>query len=391
MGFKGLILGVPKEIMEGERRVAANPETVGKMVAEGAKVLIETGAGEGSYFTDDKYKTAGAELVIDVEELFARSDLILKVKEPQFSKAKNKHEIEMMKEGQYIVTFLHPASPSNHQMVKALAAKGIISLSLDSIPRITRAQSMDALTSMSTVAGYKSVLMAADRLPRFMPMIGTAAGMIQPAKAFVIGTGVAGLQALATAKRLGAVVTAADIRAEACEQAQSLGAKIMDVKIPAEIAVGEGGYANHLSQEWLTREREELKESVAEADIVILTALVPGKIAPILVTEEMVKSMRTGSVIVDVSIDQGGNCEITKAGKVVEEYGVSISGIKNIPGMVPQSSTWMFANNIYNFITNLVKDGRVELNMDDEIIASALVTKDGKIVHEGTLEAMNLK
>ena len=165
----------------------------------------------------------------------------------------------------------------------------------------------------------------------------------------------------------------------------------MDVKIPTEIAVGEGGYANHLSQEWLTREREELKESVAEADIVILTALVPGKIAPILVTEEMVKSMRTGSVIVDVSIDQGGNCEITKAGKVVEEYGVSISGIKNIPGMVPQSSTWMFANNIYNFITNLVKDGRVELNMDDEIIASALVTKGGKIVHEGTLEAMNLK
>ena len=391
MSFQGLTIGIPKEIMIDERRVAATPEVVKKIVTGRAKVLVEIGAGVGSFFTDDEYRAAGVELVDDAEELFAKSDLILKVKEPRFSIKKGKHEVDMMKEGQYLITFLHPASPHNHQMVQKLAAKGVIAISLDSIPRISRAQTMDALTSMSTVAGYKAVLMAANMLPAFMPMISSAVGVSQPAKALVIGTGVAGLQSLATAKRLGAIVHAADIRPEACEQAMSLGAKIINVQVPAEVAVGKGGYARKLPEEWLAKEQKALEEGVSKADIIILTALIPGKVAPILVTDKMVKSMKTGSVIIDVAIDQGGNCEISEAGKLVTKHGVNIDGTQNIPSMMPRSSTLMFANNIYNLVTYLVKDGKVTLDMDDEIITSALVTRDGEIVHAGTLEAMNIK
>lgn len=390
MKFKGLVVGVPKEIMKGERRVAAIPETVKKMVMEGAKVLIEQGAGLGAYFTDEEYQAAGAEIVNDVEKIYAQADLILKVKEPQFNDGKNKHEVEMMKNRQYLITFLHPAAPVNHTMIKNLAAKGVSSLTLDGIPRISRAQSMDALTSMSTVAGYKGLLMAADRLAKFVPMVGTAVGMIKPANVLVIGTGVAGLQAVATAKRLGAVVYAADIRPAACEQAQSLGAKVIDLQIPPELAVGPGGYALRLPEEWILKEREVLKEAVAEADIIILTALIPGKLAPVLITEAMLKSMRRGSAIIDISIDQGGNCEITEPGVVTEKYGVSIDGTKNIPGMLPTSSTWMFAHNIYNFVAYFVNNGEVKLDRDDEIIASSLVTIDGSVVHVGALEAMKM-
>jgi NAD(P) transhydrogenase subunit alpha len=241
------------------------------------------------------------------------------------------------------------------------------------------------------VAGYKAVLMAANMLPVFMPMISSAVGITQPANVLVIGTGVAGLQSLATAKRLGAVVSAADIRPDACEQAMSLGAKIIDVQVPVEVAVGKGGYARKLSDEWLTKEQQTLSRSVSSADIIILTALIPGKVAPTLITEEMVKSMKTGSVIVDVAIDQSGNCEISEAAKLVTKYGVNIDGTQNIPSMLPRSSTWMFASNMYNLLVYLIKDGKVNLNMDDEIIASSLVTKDGKIFHAGTLETMNLK
>lgn len=391
MSFQGLTIGIPKEIMLSERRVASTPEIVRKMVANGAKVVVEIGAGEGAFLTDDEYRTAGAELLADAEEVFAKSDLILKVKELRFSNKTNKHEVDMMKEGQYLISFLHPASSANHQMVRKLAEKGVISITLDSIPRISRAQTMDALTSMSTVAGYKAVLMAANMLPVFMPMISSAVGIIQPANVLVIGTGVAGLQSIATAKRLGAVVSAVDIRPDACEQAGSLGAKIIDVQIPTEVAVGKGGYAMKLPEKWLTKERQTLSQSVSSADIVILTALIPGKVAPVLITEEMVKSMKSGSVIVDVAIDQGGNCEITEAAKLVTKYGVNIDGTLNIPSMLPRSSTWMFASNVYNLLAYLIKDGKVNLNMDDEIIASSLVTKDGKIFHTGTLEAMNLK
>lgn len=391
MKFEGLTIGVPKEIMQGERRVAATPDTVKKMVSEGASVLMERGAGAGSYFADASYAEAGGKIVGDATEVFAKSDIILKVKEPLFNDEKGKHEVDLMKKGQVLVTFLHPAAPANHQMVKNLAETGVVALTLDGIPRISKAQGMDALTSMSTVAGYKAVLMAANRLPKFMPMVGTAVGMIKPSNVLVIGTGIAGLQAVATAKRLGAVVYAADIRPDAREQAKSLGAKIVDVGVPDEIAVGTGGYAKKLPDEWLLKEREAVKETVLDADIIVLTALIPGKLAPVLVTEEMVKEMRSGSAIVDVAIDQGGNCEITEPAAVVEKYGVSIDGTKNIPGMVPTSSTWMFANNIHNFIAYLAEDGKINLDPEDEIVASSLTTHDGKLVHAGALEAMKMR
>jgi NAD(P) transhydrogenase subunit alpha len=390
MKFEGLTIGIPREIMKGERRVAAIPDTVRKMMAEGATVLVEEGAGSGSYFSDEDYRAAGASLLGDVEELFRKSDIIIKVKEPLFNEDKGKHEVAMMKEGQCIISFLHPAAPPNHQMIKDLAERGVISLTLDGIPRISRAQSMDALTSMSTVAGYKGILMAANTLPKFLPMIGTAVGMIKPGQVLVIGTGIAGLQAVATAKRLGAVVHAADIRPDACEQGKSLGAKIVDLGIPQEIAIGEGGYAKKLPDEWLRKEREILLGVAPQMDLLFLSALIPGKRAPILITEEIVKSMQPGSTIVDVAIDQGGNCEITEPGQIVEKYGVNIIGILNIPGTIPTSSTWMFANNVYHYLANLVEEGRVKLDTTDEIIASSLVTRDGELVHQGALEAMGL-
>lgn len=385
-----MTIGVPMEIMHGERRVSATPDTVKKMVGEGATVLVEKGAGDGAFFSDAAYVEAGGKIVEDVQEIFAKSDVILKVKEPLFNKKVNKHEAEMVRDGQYLITFLHPAAPVNHEMMKKLAATGVISITLDGIPRISRAQGMDALTSMSTVAGYKGVLMAANRLAKFMPMVGTAVGVIKPANVLVIGTGVAGLQAVATAKRLGAVVTAVDIRPDAREQSTSLGAKSFDVGVPADVAIGEGGYAQRLSDEWLNKEREALKPLVKDSDIIILSALIPGKLAPILITKEMVASMAPGSSIVDISIDQGGNCELTEAGEVVVKHGVTIDGTKNIPGMMPTSSTWMFANNVYQLLSFLAQDGKIVLDKSDPIIESTLTTIDKQIVHRGAREAMGL-
>lgn len=388
MKFKGLTIGVPKEIMLGENRVAATPETVKKLIAEGARVIVQSNAGIGAFFEDVEYKVAGAIIESDVEKLFSSSEIIMKVKEPMFNESLGKHEVDLLRAGQLLVTFLHPANPLNHEMVRNLAKKGIISLSLDSIPRISRAQSMDALTSMSTVAGYKAVISASTMLPKFIPMVGTAVGMIQPAKIFVVGAGVAGLQALATAKRLGAATFAADVRPEAVEQAKSLGAKIIDTGIDPKEAIGAGGYAKHLSEDLLEKERNAFKDIIREVDVVILSALVPGKLAPMLMTEEMVKSMAHGSIIEDISIDQGGNCALTVPGKVVKRFDITINGTKNIPGSVPVTATHMFSKNIFNFVSILVKDGKIHLDLNDEIVRSALVTHEGKVVHEGALEAM---
>lgn len=384
-----MIIGIPREIMHGERRVSATPETVGKMVKDGMTVLVEKLAGEGSFFLDVHYINAGAQIVEDCEELYRKADVILKVKEPLFNTEKKCSEIDMMHKGQYLVTFIHPASPANHKMVEAMAKQGIIGLTLDSIPRISRAQGMDALTSMSTCAGYKGMLMAASDLAKFVPQIFCAVGMVKPCNVLVIGAGVAGLQAIATAKRLGAVVYASDIRSDAAEQAKSLGAKIIDTGIPAEIATG-GGYANALPEEWLAKERAALKDTIAQMDIIFCSALVPGRIAPVILTEDMVASMAPGSVIVDVSIDQGGNCAITDPGETSVKHGVIIKGIKNIPGMLPTSSTWMFSNNVHNLLKYLIKDNRIVLDRNDEIIRSILTTIDGEIVHTGTREAMGL-
>ena len=294
----------------------------------------------------------------------------------------------MLRDGQYLITFLHPAAPVNREPMKKLRDTGCISITLDGIPRITRAQTMDALTSMSTVAGYKGMLMAASYMTKFVPMVGTAVGVLKPANVVVIGTGVAGLQAVATAKRLGAVVTAIDIRPAAAEQARSLGAKTLETGVPAELAVGQGGYAQQLPADVLEKERAAIYDTIVAADVVICSALIPGELAPVIVTEEMVKAMAPGSVIVDIAIDQGGNCALTKAGEEFRtENGVLVSGVKNIPGMMPTASTWMFAQNIYNLLAYLSKDGKIVLDREDPIVASSLTTINKEIVHAGAKKA----
>lgn len=384
-----MVIGIPKEIMHGEGRVAAIPETVALLKSEGFDVLVENTAGEGALFSDADYAAAGAQMIADAEELYAKADIILKVKEPQFNEAKGKHEVDMMHEGQYLITFIHPASPVNHEMVKNMAAKGVISLTLDGVPRISRAQKMDALSSMSTCAGYKGILMAANDLKKFIPPIFCAVGQVKPCNVLVIGTGVAGLRALATAKSLGAITYAADIRPAATEQATSLGAKVVDTGVPAEIAVGEGGYANALPEEWLVKERAALADTIKDMDIIFCSALVPSKLAPVILTEELVKTMKPGSVIVDISIDQGGNCAITEPGETAIKHQITIEGIKNIPGMLPTSSTWMFSHNIFNLVKYLAKDGNISLDMNDDIVKGILTTINGEIVHKGALEAMS--
>lgn len=383
-----MIIGVVKEIMHGEGRVSATPETVAMYCADGFRVLVETGAGAGALFSDQDYAQAGAELLDGPAAVYGQADLVLKVKEPLFNQKLGRHELDLMHAGQCLITFIHPASPVNHDMVRTMAKRGVIGLTLDGVPRISRAQKMDALTSMSTCAGYKGMLIAASDLTKFMPQMFTAVGMIKPCQVMVIGTGVGGLQALATAKRLGAVTHAVDIRPAAVEQATSLGAKIVPSGIPAEIAVAPGGYASHLSEEWLARERGAIREAVAGMDVIFCSALVPSRQAPVLLTPEMVASMAPGSVIVDISIDQGGNCALTVPGETCVKYGVTIEGIKNIPGMLPTSSTWMFARNMYQLVKYLVRDGQMVLDRNDEIVAGILTTLDGEVVHEGALEAM---
>ncbi len=387
-----MIIGIPKEIMQGERRVAAIPETVKRMVENRAKVLFEMGAGVGSHYPDEGYQEAGAELVSDVEEIFFRSEVILKVKEPLFNYDKNRHELDMMHRGQYLISFIHPASPANHQMVKHMAENGIIGLTLDGVPRISRAQTMDALSSMSACAGYKGMIMGINDISKFVPFVTSAVGRLKPATVFIIGTGVAGLRALATAKGLGATVYSTDIRPEANRNAESLGAIVVEAGVPPEIAVSPDGlHANQLPQKWLETERENIRGTIAKSDIVFCSALIQGKVAPVLITEEMVKEMQPGSVIVDISIDQGGNCNITSPGTIETKHDVIIQGIKNIPGMLATSSTIMFSKNIYNLLSFLIQENQIVLDLSDEIISSILVTIDGKIVHDGTLEAMGLK
>jgi len=387
-----MIIGIPKEIMENENRVAALPETVEKFKTLGFDVMVETLAGEGAFAGDDTYRASGASIAKDAAQVFNSCDIILKVKEPLFNEAFNTHEIDMLKEDQILVTFLHPAAPSNHGDVKKMMEKKITAFTMDGIPRISRAQRMDPLTSMSAITGYKAIIMAAAHFPKFIPMIGTSIGMIKPANIMVVGTGVVGLQAIATGKRLGGVVKAFDIRPDAKKEAESLGVKVAGFDVPPEVAVGEGGYAKALSNEWLEQERKYLAPQVAQSDIIVLSALVPGEVAPLLITKQMVESMKPGSVIIDVSIDQGGNCEITDPGKEMVHQGVYICGIKNIPGSLPIDSSWLYANNLYYFIENLCQDKTAQdFDMNDEIISKSLVTHKGKLYHQGARKAMGLR
>jgi len=383
-----MIIGIPKEIMHDEARVAATPDSVKKYVADGHKVLVEKGAGIGALHTDEAYAAAGAVLCETAQQVYDEAELILKVKEPLFNEQFNKHEVDMMHKGQYLITFIHPAAPVNHQMVKNMAAAGVISMAIEGVPRISRAQSMDALTSMSTCAGYKGILMAASDLTKFIPMMPTAAGMIKPCNVLVAGVGVAGLQALATAKRLGAKTYAIDIRPAAAEQATSLGAKLVESGVDPALAIGQGGYALELPADVLAAERERIAKVLPDMDIVFLSALVPGRLAPILITEDMVKTMRPGAVIVDIALDQGGNCAITTPGVRDVKHGVILEGIKNIPGMLAVSSTFMYAANMYNLVKYLTKDGYLKLDESDDIVSGMLTTKDGKVVHAGALAAM---
>ena len=391
MNFQGITIAVPKEIMPGERRVAVTPETVKLFIEQGARVLIETGAGAGSYIEDNQYSSAGAVIAETPTELFAKADILLKVKEPRYNDNLNIHEAELITDKGILVCFLHPAHRVNHETVQILARKWVTSFTLDGIPRISSAQRMDPLTTMSTAAGYKAVIIAANQLLRFIPMMPTAFGVIQPAKFLVVGVGVAGLQAIATAKRLGAKVKALDIRPEAREQALSLGAELVPFEVPLEIAVGKGGYACHLPEEWYSKEREALKPHLQDCDAVILSALVPGEEAPMLVDEAMVKTMKKGSCIVDIAVDQGGNCELTHCGQEYTYKGITICGIANIPASLAIDSTWMFAQNALHFLNHIVREGKISTDSSDPIISGTLVTVDKRIVHRGTRLSMKLE
>jgi H+-translocating NAD(P) transhydrogenase subunit alpha len=384
-----MVIGIPKETLEREHRVAALPDEVETYVSMGFTVMVESGAGAGSLSDDESYRAAGAAVVPSAAEVFSSADVILKVKQPNFNRELGVHEADLIREGATLITFLHPAAPANLDIVRKLRDRNITSLTMDGIPRTSRAQSMDALSSMSTVTGYKSVIMATAALPRFVPMIGTAIGATKPAEFLIIGTGVVGLQAIATAKRLGGVVKAVDIRAAAREEAASLGAKVVGFEAPEEFALGEGGYAGALPTEWIEREREALAPLVAAADVVILSALVPSEVAPVLITAEMVASMCPGSIIVDVSVDQGGNCALTVPAEETVVGGVTIMGYINIPGSVPVHASWLYSKNMLAFVRNMFKNGAgAAADWDDEIVKHTLVTRGGEILHVGALHSM---
>jgi NAD(P) transhydrogenase subunit alpha len=364
-------IGVVRETTPGERRVALVPETVGRLAKSGNEVIVEPGAGEASSFPDRMYTEAGG----TIGDAWS-ADLVLKVAKP------SDDELARIREGAVLIAFLQPLT--NHALVRELARRRVTALSMDAIPRITRAQAMDALSSQATVAGYKAVLLAAVALPKFFPMLTTAAGTIAPAKAFIIGAGVAGLQAIATARRLGAVVEAFDTRPVVREQVQSLGAKFLEVDL-GETGEGAGGYAKELSEEAHRKEVELLAKAVKENDIIITTAAIPGRPAPKLITADMVRSMKPGSVIVDLAAETGGNTELTEAGKVIDVDGVRIDGTTNIPSTMPYHASQMYSRNIQSLLGLMItKEGKLNLDMNDDVIKGTVITKDGEVVHEAT-------
>lgn len=380
-------VGVPKEIAPGETRVAATPDTVGRMVKGGMEVCVESGAGLSSYMTDEEYAKAGAKVVAGAEELYAQSGAVIKVRRPGMNDHVKKHEADLLKEGSIVIAFLQPLASLD--VVMKLKARKITSFSMEFVPRISRAQMMDALSSMSTVAGYKAVIMAADHLKKLIPMLSTAAGTIQPARAVVIGAGVAGLQAISTAKRLGAVVVGFDTRPAAGEQIKSLGADFVPLDVAHDQAEDSGGYAKEMSADFYKAEQEIIRKEAKNADIIVSTALVPGKPAPTLITEEMVKEMRPGSVIVDLVAEQGGNCAVTEAGKITVKHNVTIIGTLNLPAECPINSSQLYARNMLNFLYNLAPDKKeINLNLEDEIIKGSLITHNGEITNAAVREAV---
>ncbi|MBW3631784.1 MAG: Re/Si-specific NAD(P)(+) transhydrogenase subunit alpha [Chloroflexi bacterium] len=374
-----LTVGVPRETAPGERRVAMTPDTVKRLTASGVVVKVESGAGLASGHSDDAYVAAGATVVPDTDQVYD-AQVVIKVQKP------NQDEAARLRRGSTLIALLQPMS--NIDLMRDLAERDITTFSMDAIPRTTRAQSMDVLSSQATVAGYKAVLMAADTLPRFFPMLTTAAGSIVPAKVLVVGAGVAGLQAIATARRLGAVVEAYDTRPVVKEQVESLGAKFVDIPVDTSDAQTAGGYAKEVSTETLRKQQEVLADRAARSDVVITTAAVPGRPAPRLISRETVERMRPGSVIVDLAAETGGNVELTRAGENVEHNGVTIMGQLNLPSTMPVHASQMYAKNIQNLLDLLIKGGAFAPDYEDEIVKGTVITRNGEIVHEMTRQRL---
>jgi len=366
-----MILGIPKETRSGEQRVALVPDLVPKLAKAGLDVTVESEAGTGAGFRDSAYEEKGARIVPDA---FAGAVILLKVQPPTVP------EIGRIREGATIIGFLQPYSSAAE--IRALAARRITAFAMELMPRITRAQPMDALSAMSTAAGYKAVLLAATRLPKFFPLLMTAAGTVTPARVFIIGAGVAGLQAIGTARRLGAVVEAYDTRPAVKEQVESLGARFVELALETKDAEDRGGYAKAQSEEFYRRQQEMMARWLAGADVIITTALVPGKRAPILISEEMVRALRPGSVIVDLAADQGGNCVLTEPGREVVRHGVTLLGPTNIASTLPFHASQMYARTVASYLLHLLKDGKLDLDLGDELTRGPLVTHEGTIDHE---------
>ena len=368
-----MLIGVPAETTAGETRVAVTPETVKKLVASGHVLKVQSGAGVAASVTDAAYQAAGAEIT-DVATAFA-ADIVLKVRTP------DDHEAARMKPGAVLIGMLNPFDATGLQR---LATAGVTGFALEAAPRTTRAQSMDVLSSQANIAGYKAVMIAADRYQRFFPMLMTAAGTVKAARVVILGVGVAGLQAIATAKRLGAVIEASDVRPSVKEQVESLGAKFIDVPYETaeekEAAEGVGGYARPMPQSWLDRQKAEVAKRVAQADVVITTALIPGRAAPVLVTQEMVESMKPGSVIVDLAAAQGGNCPLTQPGQTVVHHGVTLVGETNLPALVAADASALYARNVLDFLKLIINpEGALHLNRDDDIVVACLVAHEGAV------------
>ena len=377
-------LGIPKEITAGERRVALEPKVVARFVDTGFEVHVEAGAGKESFFSDAAYKEAGA-VIVDTARATYDADIIVKVRKPALKDAA--HEVDLMREGAVLVGLLEPLTSPD--LIKRLADRKVTAFAMETIPRISRAQKMDALSSQSNIAGYKAALIAADSIAKFFPMLMTAAGTIAPSKALILGAGVAGLQAIATCRRLGAVVEAFDVRPAVKEEVQSLGAKFIEVDVGTDTQDA-GGYARELTEDAKNRQREVISERAMAADVVITTALIPGKPAPLLITEDTVKGMKEGSVIVDLAAETGGNCELTEPGKVVVVHGVAIHGPLNLPSELSINASQMYSKNVEGLIILLVEEGELRLDFEDEIVSGSCITHAGEIVNERVKEAVGI-
>jgi H+-translocating NAD(P) transhydrogenase subunit alpha len=379
-----VIIGVPKESYPGERRVALVPLVVPTLAKAGFQVVVESGAGTQAGYPDSQYVEKGAHIVPERSDVFREAEIVVQILCYGSNDVTGHADVPLMRRGQTLMGFLRPFGSA--QVLQEIADRGVTSFSVELIPRTTRAQSMDALSSMATICGYKAVLVAADRLPRLFPMLTTAAGTITPARVLVIGAGVAGLQAIATARRLGAVTSAYDLRPAAKEQVQSLGGRFVELPVEAKDAQDERGYARAQDETFYQRQRELLGRVVRESDIVITAAVIPGKKSPVLVTREMVEGMAPGSVILDLAAERGGNCELTRTGQTVIEHGVTIIGAINFASGVPYHASQMYARNLTAFLQYLVKDGKLQLNVEDEIIRDTLVTHDAEIVNQRVRE-----